>query len=239
VSWSLPQGQIVDATIRAIVDQTDGLKFQIGFRHEQTALVDVRQVVREYEGTREKRMPGHYRILGRIALIAAFLLAIGGELRIAIASLAFALWMIWSDVNLNVSMFRLELEERTKQNTSGAVMKLDSAAFEKLDLFKRLSQVMMDSGFVEEEVKRMKPHLDLQKQAFSAYALAYSSWDKPAEISRPNLDEIVTKAAGSIHEANLTPTERARLDAFLAKFKCMMSAAFDLGRHDANSQLRT
>lgn len=45
-----------------------------------------------------------YRTVGRIALIAAFVLAIGGELRAAVAALALALWMMWStqDVFTNI-----------------------------------------------------------------------------------------------------------------------------------------
>ena len=45
VKVSLPVGRIVDATIRAVVEHIDGLKLQVDFGHEQTALIDVRQVV--------------------------------------------------------------------------------------------------------------------------------------------------------------------------------------------------
>ncbi len=55
-----------------------------------------------------------YRILGRIALVAAFLLAIAGELRGAVASLAVALWMMWSTQNLINSMMGKGLELLTE-----------------------------------------------------------------------------------------------------------------------------
>lgn len=50
------------------------------------------------------------RIVGRIALIAAFVLAIGGELRGAVASLALALWMMWSALNLVTGMMIKDLD---------------------------------------------------------------------------------------------------------------------------------
>lgn len=50
------------------------------------------------------RLSYTYRILGRIALIAAFLLALGGELHGAVASLAVALWMMWSSLTLYIAM---------------------------------------------------------------------------------------------------------------------------------------
>jgi len=38
--------QIIDATIRAIVEQTDGLRLQVDFGNEQTALIHEWQVVK-------------------------------------------------------------------------------------------------------------------------------------------------------------------------------------------------
>ena len=46
-------------------------------------------------------------------------------------------------------------------------MKLDKAAFEKLDLFPRLSQLVTDSGFTDEELK--------DKELFSAEDLSDQS----------------------------------------------------------------
>jgi hypothetical protein len=42
---NLHAGKIVDATIRAIIPQTDGLRLQVDFGFEQTALIHVWQVV--------------------------------------------------------------------------------------------------------------------------------------------------------------------------------------------------
>jgi hypothetical protein len=45
-----------------------------------------------------------YGILGRLALIAAFVFSLDGELRIAVAAIAVALWMMWSKQNLFFSI---------------------------------------------------------------------------------------------------------------------------------------
>jgi hypothetical protein len=45
VRVNLHAGKIVDATIRAIIPQTDGLRLQVDFGFEQTALIHVWQVV--------------------------------------------------------------------------------------------------------------------------------------------------------------------------------------------------
>ena len=46
-----------------------------------------------------------YTIVGRAALIFAFVLGLDGDLKIAVALLAVALWMIWSDHNVSFAMF--------------------------------------------------------------------------------------------------------------------------------------
>jgi hypothetical protein len=47
VRVSLPVGQIVEATIRAVIESTEGVQLQVDFGHEQTALVDERDVISE------------------------------------------------------------------------------------------------------------------------------------------------------------------------------------------------
>ena len=43
---SMHGGKIVDAVIKAIIDKTGGLHYQIDFGKEQTALISERQVVK-------------------------------------------------------------------------------------------------------------------------------------------------------------------------------------------------
>jgi hypothetical protein len=47
VKVSLPVGQIVDATIRAVIESTEGIMLQVDFGHDQTALVHERDVLSE------------------------------------------------------------------------------------------------------------------------------------------------------------------------------------------------
>jgi hypothetical protein len=115
----------------------------------------------------------------------------------------------------------------------GKVMKLDKAAFIKLDLVRRLSQVMDDSKFTDEELTGLTSTKDLQQEAFQAYSLAYITWEKPTQVSRANLDKMVIGAVSSVDESKLSSAERTQLNAYLVKFKHMMLNAFDLGRHDA------
>jgi hypothetical protein len=44
---SMHGGKIVGAVMKAIIDKTDGLHYQIDFGNEQTALVGASQVVQE------------------------------------------------------------------------------------------------------------------------------------------------------------------------------------------------
>jgi hypothetical protein len=44
---SMHGGKIVEAVIKAIIDKTDGLHYQIDFGNQQTALISERQVVKE------------------------------------------------------------------------------------------------------------------------------------------------------------------------------------------------
>jgi hypothetical protein len=39
--------QIMDAVIRAVIEHADGLRLQVDFGHEQTALIDEWQVVKD------------------------------------------------------------------------------------------------------------------------------------------------------------------------------------------------
>jgi hypothetical protein len=44
---NLHAGRIEDATVKAIVERTDGLRLQVDFGHEQTALIHAWQVVED------------------------------------------------------------------------------------------------------------------------------------------------------------------------------------------------
>jgi hypothetical protein len=44
---NLHHGKIEDATIRAVITHSDGVKLQVDFGYEQTALIDAWQVVED------------------------------------------------------------------------------------------------------------------------------------------------------------------------------------------------
>jgi hypothetical protein len=46
VKVSLPLGRIVDATVKSVIERTEGLHLQVDYGHDQTALVSEWQVVR-------------------------------------------------------------------------------------------------------------------------------------------------------------------------------------------------
>jgi hypothetical protein len=131
----------------------------------------------------------------------------------------------------------LPLDSKDAAVACGKVLKLNKEAFDKLDLRPRLSQLLPDSGFTDEELKdkELFSTEDLSEQAFSAYALAYLTWDKSAQTSRADFDKMVIKAAHAADNENLSSDDRARFDAYMVKFKRMMVKAFDLGRHDAKT----
>jgi hypothetical protein len=41
------QGQIVEATIRAVIERTDGIHLQVDWGYDQTALIEEWQIVQE------------------------------------------------------------------------------------------------------------------------------------------------------------------------------------------------
>ena len=47
VRVSMHGGKIADAVIKAILDTTDGLKYQVDFGKDQTATVSERQIVKD------------------------------------------------------------------------------------------------------------------------------------------------------------------------------------------------
>ncbi len=47
IQINLHSGRIEDATVKAIVEHTDGLRLQVDFGHEQTALIHLWQVVED------------------------------------------------------------------------------------------------------------------------------------------------------------------------------------------------
>jgi len=47
IKVNMHAGKIVDATIKAIIESTDGVKYQVDFGFDQTALIHEWQIVKE------------------------------------------------------------------------------------------------------------------------------------------------------------------------------------------------
>ncbi len=47
IKVNMHAGKIVDATIKAVIDSTDGVKYHVDFGHDQTALVHQWQIVKD------------------------------------------------------------------------------------------------------------------------------------------------------------------------------------------------
>lgn len=152
------------------------------------------------------------------------------------------------DLNLDFDEFRAALSSPNKAPSQGSdvslnrkdaaapcgvVLKLDTTGFEKLDLINRLSDVVNASNFTEEESKQMASDKGMDDDAFSAYSLAYLTWDKPTGISRADFDKKIDDSVRSTDLTNLSEVEKAGFDAYFVKYKDMMLRAFDLGRRDA------
>ena len=130
----------------------------------------------------------------------------------------------------------LPLNSKDAAVACGKALKLDKAAFEKLDLIPRLSKLVDDSGFTDAELKGGLSGHDLEESAFSSYSLAYLTWDKTEQTSREDFDNMVIKVAHSVGDSEkLSLDDRAMFNTYLAKFKRMMVRAFDMGRHDART----
>ncbi len=43
----LAGGRIEEATVKAVIQHTDGIRFQVDFGHDQTALIELWQVVKD------------------------------------------------------------------------------------------------------------------------------------------------------------------------------------------------
>jgi hypothetical protein len=127
----------------------------------------------------------------------------------------------------------IPLSDKDAAVACGAVLKLDKAGFAKLDLIARINQLITESGVTDEELKELSSKDEFQQQVFSAYGLAYLSWDKSAQYSKADLDKDITNVVNSVDTRSLSSDEKTQIDEYLAKLKNAMVKAFELGRRDA------
>lgn len=118
----------------------------------------------------------------------------------------------------------------------GKVLRLDEAAIKRLDLDARLSQLVVESGFTDAELKEMNSSNALLKQeVFDTYRSAYSTWYKSTDEFQATLDNAVKGTIQSDKYKDLPPTRRALDDGYLMKFEKMMIKAHNLGKSDGKT----
>jgi hypothetical protein len=125
----------------------------------------------------------------------------------------------------------LQLSSQEASVACGRVLKLNKSGVEKLNLVQRLNNLVEETGFTDKDFSEIESRNDLEKHAFSAYALAYATWEK--STSRDDMDKMVMKAFQAALSLKLSPEETIALNVYLVKYKRMLVNAFDLGRHDA------
>ena len=118
----------------------------------------------------------------------------------------------------------------------GRVLRLDEAAIKRLDLDARLSQLVTESGFTDEELKEVKSsNALLREQAFEEYRSAYSTWYKSTDDFQATLDNAVKGTVQSEKSKELPPKRRALNDGYLMTFEKMMVKAHNLGKSDGKT----
>ena len=119
----------------------------------------------------------------------------------------------------------------------GKVLRLDDAAvIKRLDLDSRLTQLVSDAGFTDEELKEVKSSIALLKeQAFEGYRSAFSTWYQPTDDIQATLDQFVTGTMQSEKYQKLPTRKRELNDGYLLKFEKMMVTAHNLGKRDGTT----
>ena len=131
---------------------------------------------------------------------------------------------------------KMAAEPEIRPVPCGRVLRLDEAAIKRLDLYARLSRLVTDSGFTDEELKEMKSsNALLREEVLDTYESAYSTWYKPTDDYQAQLDNAVTNTIHSKDYRKLAPKSRALSDSYLEKFEKMMVKAHNLGKTDGTT----
>jgi hypothetical protein len=112
----------------------------------------------------------------------------------------------------------------------------DAAAIKRLDLDTRLTQLVSDAGFTDEELKEMKSsNALLKEQAFEGYRSAFSTWYKPTDDIQAAMEQAVTSTMQSEKHKKLPPRKRELNDGYLMKFEKTIVKAHRLGKRDGTT----
>jgi len=125
----------------------------------------------------------------------------------------------------------LPLNSKEAAFTCGKLLRLDRTRISRLDIFKRMRQVVRDSGFTDEEIKELGSQLG--ELAYMGYVWAFMTFDKPLQSAKMQLDNGVVKENMNSFLSKLSPEEKKQMDPLLPRINQMQLRAFDLGRRDA------
>jgi hypothetical protein len=126
------------------------------------------------------------------------------------------------------------LTRKESNEACGAVLKLETSTFAKLDLHTRLSGIVKESAFTQEELEEGGSAGQLEQDAFNAYSLGYRTWKDPNNDMRSKVGKEIQKTILT-ESLKLTNDERAGFYAYVHKDNRLTMNAFDLGRRDART----
>ncbi len=168
-------------------------------------------IVHSSQSYQTMRVPLHWRQVRNVYLvIVPILLLIGYFNRQDIESWVRDDLLKPSHTSLQAEPSPVESPLTTSQAAvaCGRVLKLETPAFEKLKLLDRLSMVVTNAGFSDEELKAM-PSKDI--------------------------DKMIVKVLNGQDLSAMSASDRAAFEAFIVKFRGVMLHAFELGRQDART----
>jgi len=126
------------------------------------------------------------------------------------------------------------LGKQDAKNTCGSVLQLDTDAFPKLGIHTRLSSMISDAGFTDEELSEEESAKDLEQDLFHPYSLGYTTWEDSnseirAKLAKGIEDEFRTESL------KLKSEDRPAFYAYEGKYDRLILTAFDMGRRDART----
>lgn len=162
---------------------------------------------------------------------------------------ALILFFSWSDIRawVNNDLLRAKpqpllveaapaeppLDAISSAKACGTVLKLQTPAFTKLNLHERMTALVRESNFTEQE-KTISSADDLENDAFSGYSLGYLTWDKPVDPIRSDLTQkMITQI--NTGAAKLSAGDGAIFKSYGNKDVQMIMSAFDMGRRDGRT----
>jgi hypothetical protein len=126
------------------------------------------------------------------------------------------------------------LTQKESRYACGAVLKLGSATFAKMDIHTHLAGMVEATAFTAEELEEGGSAEQLEQDAFSAYSLGYETWEEPNNDTRSKISKDLRKTLIT-ESLKMKSEERPAFYAYASKDNRLTVNAFDLGRRDART----